>query len=98
MTHQGSENLVVKVTADSPRPGYGEGVPRSFVTGETLAESLNFLTGTLAPAIVEKEFTSPPQLLKALTELFRQTGGERHPGAFCALETALLDAAGQAWD
>jgi muconate cycloisomerase len=98
MTHQGSENLVVKVTADSPRPGYGEGVPRSFVTGEDLPSSLTFLKGTLAPAIVEKEFTSPPQLLKALTELFRQTGGERHPGAFCALETALLDAAGQAWD
>ena len=98
VTHHGSENLVVKVTADSPQPGYGEGVPRSFVTGETLPSSLAFLMGTLAPAIVGKEFASPPQLLEALTELFRQTAGERHPGAFCALETALLDTAGQAWD
>ncbi len=98
ITHHGSENLVVKVTADSPQPGYGEGIPRSFVTGETLPSSLAFLTGTLAPAIVGKEFTSPPQLLEALTELFRQTAGERHPGAFCALETALLDTAGRAWD
>jgi len=98
VTHHGSENLVVKVTADSPQPGYGEGVPRSFVTGETLSSSLAFLTGTLAPAIVGKEFASPPQLLEALRELFSQTAGERHPGAFCALETALLDTAGQAWD
>ena len=98
VTHHGSENLVVKVTADSPQPGYGEGVPRSFVTGETLPSSLAFLMGTLAPAIVGKEFASPSQLLEALTELFRQTAGERHPGAFCALETALLDTAGQAWD
>src|SRR5208337_5143483 len=98
VTHHGSENLVVKVTADSPQPGYGEGVPRSFVTGETLPSSLAFLMGTLAPAIVGKEFASPSQLLEAVTELFRQTAGERHPAAFCALETALLDTASQAWD
>ena len=96
-THPGTDNLVVKVSTDGPLPGYGEGVPRDFVTGETLAGSLAFLTETLAPAILGQEFSSPPQLLKALQELFHQTAGEKHPGAFCALETALLDAAGRAW-
>ena len=96
-THQGTDNLVVKVSTDGPLPGYGEGVPRDFVTGETLAGSLAFLTETLAPAILGQEFSSPPQLLKALRELFQKTAGEKHPGAFCALETALLDAAGRAW-
>src|SRR5208283_4653142 len=98
ITHHGSENLVVKVTADSPQPGYGEGVPRSFVTGETLPSSLAFLTGTLAPAILGKEFASPPQLLEALRVLFRPSGGERRRVAFCALETALMVTAGRAWD
>jgi L-alanine-DL-glutamate epimerase-like enolase superfamily enzyme len=96
-THQGTDNLVVKVSTDGPLPGYGEGVPRDFVTGETLAGSLAFLTETLAPAILGQEFSSPPQLLTALRELFQKTAGEKHPGAFCALETALLDAAGCAW-
>ncbi len=31
-----SENLVVRVTLSDGLSGYGEGVPRSYVTGETL--------------------------------------------------------------
>ncbi len=96
-THQGTENLVVKVSTDGPLPGYGEGVPRDFVTGETLSGSLAFLTETLVPAILSQEFVSSPQLLAALGELFQQTAGDRYPAAFCALETALLDAAGRGW-
>lgn len=86
------------MTADSPLPGYGEGIPRTFVTGETMPGSLTFLAETLAPAILNKEFSAPLELLQSLTDLFRQTAGEQHPGAFCALETALLDAAGRAWN
>ncbi len=97
-THQGSENLVVKVSAASPLAGYGEGVPRAFVTGESLSGSLTFLTETLIPAILGREFANPPLLLQELESLFRETAGERHPAAFCALETALLDVAGRAWD
>ncbi len=89
---------MVKVTPDGPRPGYGEGVPRVFVTGETLAGSLAFLQDTLAPAILGREFASPAGLSEELAGLFIKTGGDRYPGAFCALETALLDAAGHAWD
>ena len=96
--HEGSENLVVKVTADTPHSGYGEGVPRAFVTGENISGSLAFLTETLAPAILNKELSSPPQIKEVLRDLFRQTGGEKNPAAFCALETALLDTAGRAWD
>jgi L-alanine-DL-glutamate epimerase-like enolase superfamily enzyme len=97
-THTSSSNLVVKVTADTPRPGYGEGVPREFVTGETLPGSLAFLLETLIPTLWDLKFSSPPQLQEALRDLFRQIAGERHPAAFCALETALLDAAGRAWN
>lgn len=98
-THNSSQNLVVKVTADtSSLSGYGEGVPRDFVTGETISGSLDFLTETLAPALLGKEFSSPPQLQQELQDLFRETAGERHPGAFCAVETAMLDAAGRAWN
>ena len=75
-THTSSANLVVKVTADTPRPGYGEGVPRDFVTGETLQGSLAFLLETLIPALWDLELSSPPQLREALHDLFRQTAGE----------------------
>jgi L-alanine-DL-glutamate epimerase-like enolase superfamily enzyme len=32
-THQGSDNLVLRVTTDEGMTGFGEGVPRAFVTG-----------------------------------------------------------------
>ena len=42
--HQASNNLVVKLTAEQGISGYGEGVPRDFVTGESMADSLRMLT------------------------------------------------------
>ncbi len=95
-THEGSENLVVKVTTDGSRTGFGEGVPRAFVTGETLPESLAFLRKVLAPGVMDRALASPGALLEALTASYEQGAG-KFPGAFCALETALLDAGGKTW-
>jgi muconate cycloisomerase len=43
-------------------------------------------------------FHSPQALLKGLQDLYQHAQAQRHPAAFCALETALLDAAGRTWD
>ena len=97
-THQGSDNLVLRVTTDEGMTGFGEGVPRAFVTGEVLSDSLLFLRQVLAPAILAREFPSPQALLQGLRRLYEHAQAQRHPAAFCALETALLDAAGRTWD
>ncbi len=97
-THQGSDNLVLRVTTDAAVTGFGEGVPRTFVTGEVFEDSLTFLRLVLAPAILARDFPSPQALLEDLRRLFQQTQAQRHPAAFCALEMALLDAAGRTWD
>jgi muconate cycloisomerase len=94
-THEGSENLVVKVTTEEGLSGYGEGLPRAFVTGETLAGSLAFLTEVLGPRTFQQEFTSPPALLKSLEESYQELGAVQYPAAFCAWEMALVDAAGR---
>ena len=78
--------------------GFGEGVPRAFVTGEVLSDSLLFLRQVLAPAILAREFPSPQALLQGLRRLYEQAQAQRHPAAFCALETALLDAASRTWN
>jgi L-Ala-D/L-Glu epimerase len=96
-THHGSDNLVVQVTTDSGLRGYGEGVPRGFVTGEELDASLSFLQGVLTPAVMAVNFSSPPELFTFLEELYHRSQAHRCPAAFCALETALLDAAGLTW-
>ena len=97
-THQGSENVVVKVTTADGAVGYGEGVPRGFVTGELLYFSKRFLMEVLAPVVFAQEFAAPQDLPPRLAELYRRTGAQGFPGAFCALETALLDAAGRTFN
>jgi L-alanine-DL-glutamate epimerase-like enolase superfamily enzyme len=96
-THTGSDNLVLRVTTAGAIMGYGEGVPRDFVTGEVLGDSLAFLQDVLAPELLARKFHSPQGLVIALDDLYKQTQAQRYPAAFCALETALLDAAGRSW-
>jgi L-Ala-D/L-Glu epimerase len=97
-THQGSDNIVLGVTTEDGIAGFGEGVPRAFVTGEVLSESLLFLRQVMAPAILAREFPSAQTLLQSLRSLYEQVQAQLHPAAFCALETALLDAAGRTWN
>jgi muconate cycloisomerase len=97
-THQGSDNIVLRVTTAEGVAGFGEGVPRAFVTGEVLSDSLAFLQEVVAPAVLAKDFSSPPALVQGLAPLFHHLQAQRHPAAFCALETALLDAAGRTWN
>jgi muconate cycloisomerase len=97
-THQGSDNIVLRMTTDDGITGFGEGVPRAFVTGEVLSDSLSFLREVLGPAILAGVGHSPQALLKILENLYQHAQAQRHPAAFCALETALLDAAGRTWN
>jgi muconate cycloisomerase len=96
-THTGSDNLAVRLTTDQGICGYGEGIPRDFVTGESLEASLDFLEQTLGPAILQFPAVSPASLLPSLRLLQDKCAAATSPAAFCALETAWLDAAGQTW-
>ena len=62
--------------------GLGEGCPRPYVTHETTPDALQWLAGLDAPASFEA--------LQAFTRE-RAADIDLHPGAFCALELALLD-------
>lgn len=95
--YQASENLVVKVTTDEEVRGFGEGIPREFVTGESFSASLEFLQEQLGPAVLGRKVASPAGLLTLVAGLLEGYPPETFPGAFCALETALLDAAGRTW-
>jgi muconate cycloisomerase len=97
-THAGSENLVVKVTTDGGSAGFGEGVPRPFVTGESLEGAFSFLAETMGLRLLNTSYSSPEELVQELARLSGGAGMDAFPGAWCALEMAALDAAGRAWD
>jgi L-Ala-D/L-Glu epimerase len=97
-THTGSDNLVVRLATDQGICGYGEGIPRDFVTGESLGASLTVLKEDLGPAILRFPINSPQSLFPSIRLLQEKWALKAYPAAFCALETALLDAAGRTWN
>jgi len=93
-----STNVYVKVTLDDGTVGYGEGVPRGYVTGETAQAALTAVSQRYGPALVDQELTGPDDVAGLLDGVAATQPAESDgpPGAaWCALELALLDAAGR---
>ena len=72
--------------------GYGEGCPRSYVTGETVEGGAAFIRRH-APGIASE--VSDAQGLRSWADAHRREIDE-NPAAFCAVELALLDLFGKA--
>ena len=83
-------NVVVRVrTADSTITGYGEGAPRSYVTGESQESVGRALRMWVALSDFPWNIDSMSQISRFVDGL---EPGAEHNAALCALETALLDA------
>jgi muconate cycloisomerase len=92
-----TENLVVEVITDAGVVGFGEGIPREYVTGETVETSLGFLQDYLIPRLDGLLLSGPADLAETLTGLATFERRTQAPAACCALELAILDAAGKSW-
>jgi muconate cycloisomerase len=94
-----TENLVVRCVLQDGTVGYGEGVPRDYVTGETIESDFDLLRESRLP----EQFIECHQFAEALAlaerlELSRPPNDERgcHGNAArCAVELAILDAYGR---
>src|SRR4051794_8588477 len=60
-----SDNLIVRVTLDDGQTGYGEGVPRSYVTGETIESAF----ATLSNLEVARHFDQPDDYAEVVRRL-----------------------------
>jgi muconate cycloisomerase len=94
-----SDNLIVRVTLDDGQVGHGEGVPRLYVTGETIETTF----ATLSNLDLARHFGHPgdyAEVVRRLEELhIPETDvdprGMAGNAARCALELAILDAYGK---
>lgn len=86
-----AQNIIVKATSDCGHVGYGEGCPRDYVTGETVAGGVAFLD-TIAPAL--KDSVRDERNLKTWIDAHRDLI-DGNPAAFCAAEIAILDLIGK---
>lgn len=91
-----SSNVYVKVTLSDGSAGFGEGVPREYVTGETDEDALAGLTERYAPALLGRELPDVDGVPQLIEEVARCAARSSVEGAArCALELALLDACGK---
>jgi muconate cycloisomerase len=98
-TRTSTDNVIVRCTLEDGTIGYGEGVPREYVTGETIDSAMRLLKESDLRAQVSscRDFNSVVALaerlhLKAIPGDDRGCQGH---GARCAVELALLDACGK---
>jgi muconate cycloisomerase len=90
-----STNVYVRLTLDDGTVGYGEGVPREYVTGETAESAYAALCDQQAPALVGRTIDSPNDVPAAIDAAAPSGGVPLTNAARCALELALLDACGR---
>ena len=97
-----TDNIVVRCKLSDGSTGYGEGVPRDYVTGETIDFSLDLLKQSQLEKQLDtecSEFTEAVHLTERL-KLNAVPGDDRliqGNAARCAMELAILDAFGRAF-
>jgi muconate cycloisomerase len=94
-----TDNLVVRCVLDDGTEGFGEGVPREYVTGETIDSALDLLRQSDLAARMEPcaDFAAAVGMAERLA-LAPVPGDDRQcqgNAARCAVELALLDAFGR---
>lgn len=95
-----SSSVFLKCTTDSGDSGFGECLPREYVTGESQEGVFSALYGEILPRLVGKEFQSMGDLQAFLWDCDGKTPGwidlnTPQTAAWCALDLALLDAFGK---
>lgn len=95
-----TDNVVVRCKLSDGSTGYGEGVPRDYVTGETIDFSLDLLKRSDLPKQLDTACTDFVQAVHLAERLKLTTSPDDDRGilgnaARCALELAVLDAFGR---
>lgn len=94
-TRADSTNVIVRVTLDDGTHGYGEGVPRDYVTGENAVVAQNNVEQSYAPKLLGLDVSDKRNVLQALENTFEelQLDKQARGASWCAMELAVLDAA-----
>jgi L-alanine-DL-glutamate epimerase-like enolase superfamily enzyme len=97
-TRADSTNIIVRVTLEDGTQGYGEGVPRDYVTGENAGKAQELIDTLFAPRLLGIDVSSLPGVVAVLENLFFEFDLHKQArgAAWCAVELAVLDAAARA--
>jgi L-Ala-D/L-Glu epimerase len=90
-----STNVYVRLALADGSVGWGEGVPREYVTGETVESATAALVERLAPAMLGASVSEPDDVPRVWGEVVDGADAGLDLAARCALELAFLDACGK---
>jgi L-Ala-D/L-Glu epimerase len=97
-----SESLFLRMTLDSGVDGWGEALPRAYVSGESRQDAFALLRDQVLPALVGRRFQSLPEVVSFLEKCDGKAPPEwvapdvPQTSAWCCVDLALLDAFGRA--
>jgi L-alanine-DL-glutamate epimerase-like enolase superfamily enzyme len=97
-----SESLFLRMTLDSGMDGWGEALPRAYVSGESRQDAFALLRDQVLPALVGQRFQSLPEVVSFLEKCDGKAPSEwvapdvPQTSAWCCVDLALLDAFGRA--
>jgi L-Ala-D/L-Glu epimerase len=98
-TRTETDNIVIRVTLDDGTEGFGEGVPREYVTGETIDSALALLQESDLAAQLDdcRDFAWAIGMAEwlRLKPIIGDERGCQGNSTRCAIELALLDAYGK---
>jgi|SRR5215211_508340 len=98
-----SESLFLRMALDSGVDGWGEALPRAYVSGESRQDAFALLRDQVLPALVGRRFQSLPEVVSFLEKCDGKAPPEWVPpdvpqtSAWCCVDLALLDAFGRAF-
>jgi L-alanine-DL-glutamate epimerase-like enolase superfamily enzyme len=98
-----SESLFLRMTLDSGVEGWGEALPRAYVSGESRQDAFALLRDQVLPALVGRTFQSLPEVVSFLEKCDGKAPSEwvapdvPQTSAWCSVDLALLDAFGRAF-
>ena len=90
-----STNVLVRLALADGSVGWGEGVPRDYVTGETVEGASSAIADRLAPALLGAKVDDAGDVPDTFQAAVDASGAELDLAARCALELAFLDACGK---
>ena len=99
-----SDSLFLECKLDNGACGFGESLPRAYVSGETRDGAFELLARRVLPRLIGRDFANMPQLLNFLADHDGKAPADwvgpttPQTAAWCAVDLALLDAFGRAWN
>jgi L-Ala-D/L-Glu epimerase / N-acetyl-D-glutamate racemase len=98
-----SESLFVRARLDTGVDGWGESLPRSYVSGESRESAFGLLRDAILPAMLGQEFGSFADVLSFLEKCDGKAPSAwvlpdvAQSSAWCSVDLALIDAFGRAF-